>query len=65
VSLSLIAGPVFGYRGDHEHKIPVDHNGLGAIVVPALGHQYGSVNSQLVFLGTSGIALAFSYDFWK
>ena len=65
VNLSLIGGPIYGYRGDHEKRILFDHNGLGVAIAPIVGYQYRSVNSQLVVLGNSAIVLVFGYDFWR
>ena len=65
VYLSVIGGPVYGYRGDHEDRIPLNHHGLGVAAAPSIGYQYRSVNSQLMFLGNSAILVIFGYDFLR
>lgn len=58
----LSAGLVYGYRAPYENKLPVNHNGYGLGIVPALGLQYGRANVQIEFLGTIGLAITFGYD---
>ncbi len=61
----LTGGPLYGYRDPYEDKIPVNHDGLGLVVLPAIGYQYQRANAQIVFIGSAGIMLTFGYDFWK
>ena len=65
VYLSGIGGPLYGYRGVHEKRIPFNHHGLGVTLAPIVGYQYRSVNSQLIVLGNSAIVVTFGYDFWR
>jgi hypothetical protein len=58
----LSAGLVYGYKEPYENKLPVNHNGYGLGIVPALGLQYGRVNAQIELLGTIGLAFTFGYD---
>ncbi len=64
VFVNLTGGPLYGYRGDHENKVPFNHNGLGVAIIPGIGYQYRSVNAQMVILGTAGLVATFGYDFW-
>lgn len=63
--LKLTAGPLYGYRGQFQDKVPFNHNGLAWAIIPAIGYQYRSVDAQLVFLGGAALLLTFGYDFSK
>lgn len=63
--LKLTAGPVYGYRGQYENKVPFNHNGVGLAIIPGIGYQYREVDVQFVFLGTAALLLTFGYDFSK
>jgi hypothetical protein len=63
--VKLTAGLVYGYRKPYEDKLPVNHDGFGIGIVPALGYQFGRANVQIQFLGTDAMAITFGYDFWK
>ena len=63
VYLKLTAGPLYGYRGPYEDKVPFNHNGLAWAIIPGLGYQYHAFSGQLVFLGGAALLLTFGYDF--
>jgi hypothetical protein len=63
--LKLTGGPLYGYRGQYEHKVPFNHNGLGFAIIPGIGYQYKAIDAQLVVLGTAALMVTFGYDFWK
>jgi len=63
--IKLSAGLVYGYRKPYEDKLPVNHDGYGLGIVPALGYQIGRASVQLEFAGTDVVAITFGYDFWK
>jgi hypothetical protein len=65
VYLKLTGGPLYGYRGQYEDKVPFNHNGLAWAIIPAIGYQYRAVDAQLVFLGNAALMLTFGYDFSK
>jgi len=65
VYVKVTGGPLYGYRGQYEHKVPLNHNGLAWAVIPGVGYQYHSVDAQLVFLGTAALLVTFGYDFSK
>lgn len=48
-----------------EDRLPVNDNGYGLGIAPALGYQIGRANAQIVFLGTSAVTLTFGYNFWN
>lgn len=58
----LTAGPLLGYRGEYEDKIPVNRKGVGAGVIPALGYQYRQVSTQFAILGTAGYMITLGSD---
>jgi hypothetical protein len=61
----LTGGPLYGYKEPYEDKIPVNFNGLGLAVLPAIGYQFQRANVQIVLVGSAGVTLTFGYDFWK
>jgi hypothetical protein len=63
--VKLSAGVVYGYKDPYEDRLPVNNNGYGLGIVPALGYQFGRANAQVVFLGTAAVAFTFGYDFWN
>lgn len=58
----LTAGPLLGYKGEYEDKIPVNRDGVGVGVIPALGYQYRRVSAQFAILGTAGYMITFGSD---
>jgi hypothetical protein len=58
----LTAGPLLGYTGEYEDKIPVNHKGMGLGAIPAVGYQLEGVNAQLALLGTAGFMFTFGAD---
>ncbi len=58
----LTAGPLIGYRGEYEDKVPLNYNGLSPGVVPALGYQYRRANAQFIVFGASGFLITFGFD---
>lgn len=65
VYVKLTGGPLYGYRGQFENKIPFNHHGLGWAIIPGVGYQYKAVDAQLVFLGGAALMVTFGYDFYK
>jgi len=63
--LKVTAGPLYGYRGQYQDKVPFNHDGLAIAAIPGIGYQYGKVDVQFVFLGTAALLLTFGYDFSK
>ena len=54
-----------GYVAPYENKIPVNYNGLGLGIIPAVGYKYNHASTQFVILGTSGVMWTVGYDFWN
>jgi hypothetical protein len=65
IYLKITGGPLYGYRGQYEHKVPFNHDGLAWAIIPGVGYQYGAVDAQLVFLGSAALLVTFGYDFLK
>jgi hypothetical protein len=63
--LNLSAGPLYGYRGQYEDKVPYNHNGLSLAIIPAMGYQFRAANVQLVVLGAAALMLTVGYDISK
>ena len=59
----ITGGPLYGYKGEYEKKVPFNYRGLGFAILPALGYQFGKANAQAVFLGTAAIIFTFGYEF--
>lgn len=63
--LKVTAGPLYGYRGQYQDKVPFNHNGLAFTAIPGIGYQFGKVDVQFVLLGTAALLFTFGYDFPK
>lgn len=61
VYFKLSGGPLYGYRGKYEDKVPLNHNGFGLAVLPAIGYQSGRANVQAVLLGTAAVIFTVGY----
>jgi hypothetical protein len=61
----LTGGPLYGYKAPYDDKVPLNENGVGLAIIPAVGYQYQRANAQLVILGTAAIMFTFGYDFGK
>src|SRR3954469_12671743 len=59
---NVSGGLMYGYRGENADKVPFNHNGVSLAVIPAVGYQYGSFNTQLVLLGLAGVMITFGFD---
>ena len=63
--LKVTAGLVYGYKAPYGDRLPVNHDGYGLGIVPALGYQFGRANAQIVFLGTAAVTFTVGFDFWN
>jgi hypothetical protein len=59
---NVTGGLMYGYRGENADKVPFNHHGVGLAVIPAVGYQYESFNTQVVLLGTAGFMIIFGFD---
>ena len=59
--VKLSAGVIYGYKGKYEDKVPLNHNGFGLGIVPAIGYRLTPHDAvQIGVLGTA--ALIFTYN---
>ena len=57
----LSAGIIYGYKGQYEDKIPLNHRGFAPAIIPAVGWRLTPNDAvQAMVLGTAG--LMFSYN---
>jgi hypothetical protein len=63
--LKITAGAIIGYFEPYENKLPINANGIGLGIIPAIGYKYQRANTQFVLLGTSGFMITVGYDIWK
>ncbi|HEY1436121.1 MAG TPA: hypothetical protein VGG82_01340 [Casimicrobiaceae bacterium] len=53
----LSGGLVHGYRGQYQHKIPLNGSGVAPTIVPSVGYCFNRFCSELVFIGSAGAML--------
>jgi hypothetical protein len=63
--LKLTAGAIIGYFKPYEDKLPINADGIGLGIIPAIGYKYHRASAQFVVLGTSGFMITLGYDIWK
>ncbi|HOP41447.1 MAG TPA: hypothetical protein PLI53_10435 [Geobacteraceae bacterium] len=63
--LKITAGAIIGYFEPYENKLPVNANGIGLGIIPAIGYKYKRSSTQFVLLGTSGFLITLGYDIFK
>ena len=61
----ITAGAIIGYFEPYENQLPVNDNGIGLGIIPAIGYKYKRASTQFVVLGTSGFMITLGYDIWK
>lgn len=63
--LKITVGALIGYVPPHEDAIPVNKDGVGLGVIPAVGYKFKRTTTQIVILSTSGLMLTIGYDLWR
>ena len=64
LSLKLTAGILYGYVGQYQHKVPMNHNGFSPAIIPSLGYNLTRRDSlQLEILGTAGVMFSIARKF--
>lgn len=63
--LKLTAGAIIGYFEPYENKLPLNADGIGLGIIPAIGYKYQRASTQFVVLGTSGFMITLGYDIWR
>jgi hypothetical protein len=61
----LTAGAILGYVKPFDHTIPINCNGIGLGVIPAIGYKYKRASTQFVILWDQGFMVTVGYDIWK
>lgn len=62
--LKLSAGIVYGYKEPYEDKVPLNHNGFGLGIIPAIGYRLTPRDSlQVGVLGTAGLIFTYNRRF--
>lgn len=58
------AGLIYGYRGEHQDKLPFNDLGVAPVIIPSLGYAITPEDSAQVFvLGTAGLLFAYARSF--
>ena len=60
----ITLGALLGYVKPFDNKIPINANGIGLGIVPAVGYKYKRTSVQCAFLGFSGLMFTVGYDVW-
>jgi hypothetical protein len=58
----IAGGAIVGYDEPYEDKIPINNDGVGFGILPAVGWQYQRFELQLNLLGTAGLMLSLNID---
>jgi hypothetical protein len=62
--LRVTLGAILGYVKPNENKIPINANGIGLGIIPAVGYKYKRTTVQCAFLGTVAAMFVVGYDVW-
>ncbi len=57
--IKISAGLVHGYKGQYQHKIPMNDAGIAPVIVPSVGYCFHRYCSELVIFGNAGVLLTF------
>lgn len=58
------AGILYGYRGEYQHKVPLNYSGFSPAIVPALGWEFDSKQRvQVNLLGLNAVMFQFTQPF--
>jgi hypothetical protein len=63
--VKMTAGAILGYVKPYDHKLPVNFNGIGLGIIPAIGYKYKRASTQLAVLWVQGFLVTVSYDIWR
>lgn len=62
IFFKLTAGALVGYVKPYDKKIPVNADGFGLGIIPAVGYKYQRASTQFVILGKAGFLWTLGYD---
>jgi len=63
--LKLTGGVIIGYKDPYEDKLPINSNGVGPVIIPALGYKFNRFNVQANLLGANGLMITVGYDLFR
>ncbi|MDM0105963.1 ABC transporter ATP-binding protein [Variovorax sp. J22R24] len=64
VYAKISGGILYGYKEPYEDKIPVNHNGWGLAIIPAVGYRITPKDAvEVGMLGTAGLMFMYSRRF--
>lgn len=62
--LKVTAGIMYGYVGQYQNKVPLNHRGFSPAIIPALGYKFTDHDSvQVKLLGTAGLMFSWGRQF--
>ena len=62
--LKVTAGVMYGYVGQYQHKVPMNHHGFSPVIIPSLGYKFTEHDSvQVKLLGTAGVMFSWGRQF--
>lgn len=60
----VTAGVLYGYVGQYENKVPLNHNGFSPGIIPSIGYRLGQRdNVQMMVLGNAALMFAWGRQF--
>lgn len=62
--LKVTGGILYGYVGQYQHKVPMNHHGFSPAIIPSLGYKLTEHDSvQIKLLGTAGVMFSYGRQF--
>lgn len=61
----LTGGLIIGYKDQYEDRLPINYNGNGPVIVPAVGYKVNRFNVQANLLGVGGLMITVGYDLFR
>lgn len=55
--IKIAAGVVHGYKGEYQHKIPLNGSGVAPVITASVGYCVDRLCSELALFGTAGVVL--------
>lgn len=62
--VKVTAGVLYGYVGQYQNKVPLNHNGFSPAIIPSIGYRLNAHDSvQVKVLGTAGLMFSYGRQF--
>ena len=62
--VKVTAGVMYGYVGQYQHKVPLNHGGFSPAIIPSIGYRLNEHDSiQVKVLGTAGLMFSYGRQF--